>query len=559
MFKKIAVITGLLFTLIPITNAFAYEGGLMNGKPVNIGNVLGQTKGILTTTTDNSFNESDTPGMEGETNDTVWYHFSEPVTIGSYLLKTAQDAKVSMYFYDNNQNLISSVPLTVWNGTTTKIATVSKISYVSLGGANQTYNLQEWDVFDDTPIPVNHQELSSLTISAEGNKTKLKWETPAYNPNFVGTKIYRDGKYLTTVSKGTTSYEDTGTELKFNTSYTYKIAAIYDDDIETEGITKTIKTEESLELKNVSVKADYNKVDLSWRLPVNESLKHVNIYRDKVEQQTALSTILLGEKVSAAAQTKIFETNGTYFNDLTVEPNTTYDYTLSITDTNGAETAYNDLQVKTPKEPTPVIVGGNLSKDENGDYTYTWEEPTKGQVKVLVGGKEYKTVNGSDKKIIIPAADMKYTVLKDPDIKLIPISEYGTVGETTKPPTQLEKTELPFSVGEFIKTGSGLLWWVAPFVLLGLAFFLVPKLRNLITRPFKKGGDGEKDATAASEGNERTARTTGVRERQLRTPTIRRERAAREQRVSRISIKEPRPEREGTKQGRLPREIRKGR
>ncbi|MGE7191979.1 hypothetical protein [Lysinibacillus fusiformis] len=456
MFKKIVVITGLLFALVPITNAFAYSGGMLDGKTMQTGANTYTPLGTTTTVTDGDFNTfEDLAGGSGNASvkDHVFYQWSQPQTITYYRLKSNKNS-LSIYLYNANKGVIRQIQYANNTGALTEIKSTTGVYYVAVvsntGVANTVY---EFDVFNEAPsLDKTLYNATKLTEKVDGKNVTLTWENPVNSDiTFTGTKVYRDDTLLATLQPDQKEYTDTTAE--FNKTYSYKVVSTYD----------------------------------------------------------------IGDSSGSSVKVKIGED---------------------------------------PANIPPVIKGSELSKESNGDYTYTWEEPTKGQVKVLVGGEEYKTVSAADKKITIPAKDMKYTRLNDPDISLVAISENGVLGETTKPPTQLEKTELPFSVGEFIKTGSSLLWWIAPFVLLGLAFFLVPKLRNLITRPFKKGEGGEQDRTAASEGNERAARTTGVR--QLRTPTIRRERAAREQRVSRISIKEPRPEREGTKQGRLPREIRKG-
>lgn len=52
--------------------------------------------------------------------------------------------------------------------------------------------------------------------------------------------------------------------------------------------------------------------------------------------------------------------------------------------------------------------------------------------------------------------------------------------------------ELPFSIGDLISSGSGLLQWISGFVLLGLAFAFAPKLIGLLVRGFKSAAGGNK-------------------------------------------------------------------
>lgn len=588
MIKKIAVVLGILLSLIPMSNVFAAEE--------NPNFLLGR----LTDDGHSEMTDGNTTTYLGM-NMKISYSWSydTDVTVTNYSIVTA-NANGYIRYYGADGTLLNQTNIGVSNVTSgTYDIPITGVRKITVIGNHSSVQMQikELRIHGNAPRTILYEEIKSLNAELkEKNKVILNWTNPSDNLDFIGTEIYRDGKLLTSLDKAESTFQDN--DLDYETEYNYRVKAVYSDQKTTSGLSATIKTSkepEPLVLREIKAEAEYNKVDLSWKLPANEALKHVNIYRDKVEQQSALSTFLIGEKVSAAAQTKIFETNGTYFNDLTVEPNSTYDYTLSITDTNGTETAYQDVQVKTPKEPTPVIVGGNISKEENGDYTYTWEEPTKGQVKVIVGGKEYKTVSASDKKITIPAADMKYTYLKDPDIQLVPISEYGTVGETTKPPSQLEVTELPFEPKDILGSGMQLLWLIAPFVLLGLSFLLVPKLRRLVFQSFKgKGSKEEKAARRTKDPNkddeiaapapapketqerpirepraviakptrQKPPRDIRISERQLKEPKMRKEKAPREPRISRFS-REPREGRQRAareeRQPRTPREIRKGR
>src|SRR5690606_9188391 len=179
----------------------------------------------------------------------------------------------------------------------------------------------------------------------------------------------------------------------------------------------------------------------------------------------------------------IFETNGTYFNDLTVEPKTTYDYTLTTTD-GYKETEGVDVRTTTPAAPVPDMGGVVVEPQPNGDYLYKWETPKAGQVKIIVGGKEYTTVPAEGQQFLIPAADMKYTGLGKPDVGLVPINEYGDEGTPLEPEKDLDEVELPFNVVDLLKSGVSLLLILGPFVLLSLAFMLFPRLRDTIKQGF---------------------------------------------------------------------------
>uniref|UniRef100_UPI0013C37C01 hypothetical protein n=1 Tax=Escherichia coli TaxID=562 RepID=UPI0013C37C01 len=55
-----------------------------------------------------------------------------------------------------------------------------------------------------------------------------------------GTKIYRNGAFLTSLDKETTTFIDIN--VKPNTTYDYKVTGLYSDGFETTGLTATTRT-----------------------------------------------------------------------------------------------------------------------------------------------------------------------------------------------------------------------------------------------------------------------------------------------------------------------------
>lgn len=253
------------------------------------------------------------------------------------------------------------------------------------------------------------------------------------------------------------------------------------------------------EVQEVNIQTKYNRVDLSWQLPQIEDFHHVVIYRKTIEELKDIETASLldkifgANKVYASEETEydpLFETNGTYFNDLTVKPRSEYEYKLTTVTTDGKESKGVIVTAETPDEPNPQIVGGGYTETEDGDYLFQWTSPTEGQVKIIVGGKEYKTVNASDKQILIPKEDMVYAFAK-PDVSLIPISPYGKEGnEFSSHP--IKQIKIPFGANDLLKTGVSLLWVLGPFVLLAMAFLLVPKFRKTIVDAFNKKSENKR-------------------------------------------------------------------
>lgn len=322
------------------------------------------------------------------------------------------------------------------------------------------------------PAPVDHTEISNVLSTVTDKSFSMTWNPPKDNPNFIQTNIYKNGTKIANVAKEIDVWKDD--DVLPNTSYTYKLTAVYDDGFETSGvnITDTTSNEQPDPTKippsNVRDLAVSNITDtsleLGWVNPDDDDLDKINIYKNG----TLLESIPV---------------NSTY-KVLGLTPNTSYAFSVSLVDKEGNESSKQKITATTNAEPPPKIEGGSYEKEENGDYTITWEKPTTGEIKVYVGGGLYKTIPANQKSITIPKNDLKYNVFGEPDVKLQPVSESGLEGEEESP--QLESIKSPFTVNDLIETGNGLLWYVGPLLLLGLSFLLFPKLRNLVFGSFGK-------------------------------------------------------------------------
>ncbi|MBK5447029.1 hypothetical protein JFU13_29480 [Peribacillus sp. TH24] len=321
-------------------------------------------------------------------------------------------------------------------------------------------------------MPILHEDVNELSvISNTSNSVDLKWKTPGFNSEFTGTKVYRNDVLIATLDKTKGEYIDRNVQAE--TSYKYKVSATYTDQYETGGVSKSVTTQSApppMILESLQGKATHKDVEFTWKLPKREDFKRVNIFQDGV---------------------KVGTSTGQGFSLEGLEPSKLYKFSFTITDTNNIETTEPQfLSIKTLEEPPGVIEGGDFTEEVDGDLIITWEEPTKGKIKVFVGGKEYAIVPASDRRFTIPSKDIKYNIFGDPDVYLQPISDSGTPGEVTTPP----KEEPPFSAGDLIESGNGLLWYISPLILLGLSFLLFPKLRDLLINAIrnKKNESNEK-------------------------------------------------------------------
>ncbi|MCM3708588.1 hypothetical protein M3205_23375 [Cytobacillus firmus] len=399
--------------------------------PVNIGSALDDTLKTDSFLTDG--NESTGYTLIGQ-NQMYWYKFDKPINVMGYKHFKYNGTTISwqLKLYDANKNVLyTSVEFPSQNLS----MDVKNVSYFSIENTRSVGSgLYEFDLLGVESPTVTHDDVTNLILSATHNSVGLMWNLPTDKTDFIGTKIYKNGEFLKSVDSSTKTFTDSN--VSADTNYTYKITAVYSDGHETEGISKSVTTKSTPppdrdgdgipddedefpddptnvgEVKNLEITTTYKSANLSWVLPKSENLQHVNIYRETLTQETSFMDKLINGKTVYAAGEKIFETNGTYFNDYTVEPGTEYEYKVTTTSVDGVESEGVTARTKTPGKPLVAF----------------------------------------------------------------------------------EELSLPFSVKDLLLSGNGLLWIIGPFILLALAFLLVPKIRNLIIGAFRKDSKGSSEA-----------------------------------------------------------------
>lgn len=499
--------------------------------------------------------------------------FVESVTINGVFGKWSNKGNAytaTFKYYDENGNLIKSQSQVFTNNATDfyqkfpdNIEGVSRIDF-DLGGALFEIDFFGQVGFVDTEPPAEIQNLNSEVTETTANFT---YDLPV-DEDFSHIEISKDGMNLESSYK-TNQYSISG--LLEDTSYNFNFVSVDTNGNRSTGKSLSIKTLEKPkpveEIESLSVDAEFNKISLSWKTPENEKFAHVNIYRDEIQETAFIDFLMATTTVNAEATTKIFETNGTYFNDLTVKPETTYEYKLTTFSTQGMESVGVSKVVETPEAPPPVMEGGEFTKDPaTGDFIYSWNEPTEGQVKVKLDGEDYKTVDSADQQIRIPAADMKYDYLGEPLVSVQPIGVDGKAGEVTEIGNSINDLIMPFNATDLLKTSNGLLYLIGGFVLLLLAFIFVPKFIGMIRQSFSK--KDAKEGHAATEGSARRSQTDSEgkesRGRTRKQPTVisKAEVVHQEARQAPRIPREPKAQRatrERRESGRVPRVPRSGR
>jgi hypothetical protein len=538
--KKVALINSSNPSTISINTWSLYSGGGIPPVPVvktNVTNV--DIKGITTNTANVTWsNPTDYSGVT---------YSGAKIYVGGELKHTANPLNTSYSL----TNLTPSASYTVrvvasWSDETEST------------GITKVFNTLEPP---DTTAPGN---VTNLVAAPTFNSISLSWTNPT-DQDFAKVNVYEDGVYKksVTATEGASAFFS---NLDPDTIYSFKVTSVDFTGNESSGAVievKTLPLPEVKKIQNLSATTKFDRVKLSWTLPESEHFHHVNIYRKVVEEKSFFQSLFsLGEITVSAADTEdgykpMFETNGTYWTDLTVEPETKYEYKLTSENVDGRESEEGVVvQVSTPEEPKPVLKDAEFQAATNGDYVIKWAEPTTGNIKIKVGGKDYKTVSANLKTYTIPKTDLAYTTVGDPDVTIQPVTERGTEGDAVSSP----KMNLPFSAKDLVESGNGLLWLVGPFILLALAFLLVPKFRNLILAAFNGKGKlidtKERRSAKGDEDKKLDPKGENVQlpkePRELKAPRVRADRVEREVRTGR----EPR---QSIRESRAPRVSRRGR
>jgi hypothetical protein len=513
--KKVFVLILALFMLLPVSGVFAHESkGLLFGMPSD--------DGELKVTDGNHGTFSRRLGNHQY----IRWTFDSPKNIGSYYINfITVRVSYSVRFLDSNNLVISEKEHTeitddFFDFQHKNVHAVEVYVYRNNSGLTGGL-LAEFDVYESKPIDINPPDnINEVDYLIEDKLILFSYNLPT-NQDFSHVKIYQDGVLI---ADNVTDTSYTVDNLEYGGTYNFKFTTVDTNGNESEGVveTVTIATPELEEIKEVNAEASHDRVDLSWSLPETEYFEHVNIYRKSVSDVQTFSLLSVDE------YDPLFETNGTYFNDLTVEEQTTYDYKLT-TEFQGLESEGVTVQATTLVAPPPELGGQEFEEQENGDYLVSWQQPETGQVRILVDGQEYVVVPATDKQYTIPASDMKYSALGDP---LVGLQTIGDNGEESEVEQQESNVNLPFGINELLTTSAGLLRVIGSLILLGLSFILAPKFIKVIKQ---------------SLNNKKNAET---------------ERTEREKRVSERAYREPRETRISTREGRtstrVPREYRKG-
>lgn len=130
------------------------------------------------------------------------------------------------------------------------------------------------------PKKIPPSDVKELKVSDIKEKSlKLDWKNPT-EFNFDGTKIYKDGKLLSTVGKDSSSYEVN--DLNAGSPYEFKVTSINKLGGETKGVVVKASTKMPVlsPPKSVSISPQDGGLTISWDSVDEKFLKGYNVYID---------------------------------------------------------------------------------------------------------------------------------------------------------------------------------------------------------------------------------------------------------------------------------------
>lgn len=368
--KRIILITALLLVIVPL-NAFAET--ISTAKPHDYNNGLLDIPELIKDSNmpleafDNDL--STRVGLPMYYSEKFFVEFTQPVNLqGIYLNFTSNysSTKAVVQFYDGTEQLISDFSNnTIDEYVELDFKGVSQIQFYrsSSNGGAYLYEFEAFGEYDtdyvvpgtpgDTTPP---GEVEDVAVVSSENSAAITYTEPG-DIDFSHVNIYVEGE-LYEGENGRVVLDN----LPPNTLYEAVIKTVDTLGNESKGVVKEFKTdykppetaEELPEVKNLNVEATDERADLSWENPPR-FFEKAKIYRKNLGSNATAFNLnpFAPMTVHAAEEYKpLFETNGTEFSDLSIEPETEYEYKVTSV-YEGMET--NGVTVRTAIPKAPLI------------------------------------------------------------------------------------------------------------------------------------------------------------------------------------------------------------
>jgi hypothetical protein len=240
--KVFPILMAFIIFVLPFggLKVFAYNNGYFDSNPKPSGVTSNTTNNLISNLYDNTVNT--TTSFKGSNSEDTIATFSSPINITD-LSVYHPGAVMTLKFYDVNNLLISTFainttnfPMNNSNYIKHAVNGVSKITIFN--SASGAYSISEFDLKTDVMTSIQHTEISNLITTVNNNNVTLTYDFPSSNADFTGSKIYRDGSLISTQNNLSGSFVDSG--LSYDSSYSYKVTALYSDGFETSGVIDSV-------------------------------------------------------------------------------------------------------------------------------------------------------------------------------------------------------------------------------------------------------------------------------------------------------------------------------
>lgn len=353
--KKVLPILFFLIFMIPVSNVFAAQVNLLEGKTLiklhdHVSNIELATDGDIITSAGFGYNGGGAPTLKAK------YVFENPTDISSIFFKGSNFA---LTFLDNEDKLIKTVSMTPIYEQNISILGVKTVQIHAYGSNSNPLN--EIKLFSEQ---VSTLPVESFTEKHTYNNATLTWVNPNVQ-EFDGVIIKKDGIEIAQLPKTTNSYTVGG--LLPETTYNFDVIAKYTNGGTSNSKSLSITTNVQpvditapSDISNLSVVNTFNTANFVYTLPIDTDFSHLEIYRD-------------GTLIQSNFKESIFS-------DVALIPNTTYLYKFVSVDIDGnkspgyIKTVLTDIESDSiaPSIPTGLNVvnansAGRVSWERNRD------------------------------------------------------------------------------------------------------------------------------------------------------------------------------------------------
>lgn len=323
-------------------------------------------------------------------------------------------------------------------------------------------------------FPLKMSSVTEINAVSGVNDITFSWKSPD-NEKYTGLSIYQDGKKITTVDKGTTSFKVD--KLEANKNYLFRFASVYGSR-EIQGIEKSVKTLVDPKtvppgpVSSLTAEPTDKTVKLKWKSPKDDDLAGFKILQN-------------GKQVAEIGLEEEFTVKN-------LQSLTDYTFGVISVDRDKNDSPPVSLSVKTLEEndeEPPHVPSNVFAKPSNGALIASWDKVSDKDLtgyNLYVDGKKInsnlitstnfviKNLENSKKyKIQVQAVDrsgnaseLSLAAFGTPDVNMIPVieSNYGVKDVSDGVGTMFSQIwpALAFSVG------------------IVLAFYVIYKLKHTI-------------------------------------------------------------------------------